>query len=119
MEYTKDDLIDFSMVQNLIELGGEDGKGFLKEIIGLYIEQYPELFNKIKSCALNNEIVEMYQSAHALKGASLNIGAKEISSLCKQIELKGKANDMSGIPELIKTLEIAYPLTINELNKFI
>jgi HPt (histidine-containing phosphotransfer) domain-containing protein len=117
MEYTKDTLIDFSMVNNLIELGGDDGKEFLKEIIDLYIGQYPELFEGIKSNALNNENVPMYQSAHALKGASLNVGAKEIASICKEIEMKGKENDMTQIPELIKTLEIVYPLTINELKK--
>jgi len=117
MEYTKDDLIDFSMVQNLIDLGGDGGKDFLKEIIDLYIEQYPELFNNIKESSIKNENVQMYQSAHALKGASLNIGAKEIASLCKQIELKGKENDMAQIPELVNTLEFVYPLTINELKK--
>jgi HPt (histidine-containing phosphotransfer) domain-containing protein len=117
MEYTKDDLIDFTAIQNLIDLGGDDGKGFLKEIVELYLEQYPELFNSIKSNAESNNNVEMYQAAHALKGASLNIGVKEISSLCKQIELKGKENDMKDIPELIKTLEIIFPLTLSELKK--
>jgi HPt (histidine-containing phosphotransfer) domain-containing protein len=117
MDNTRDNLIDFSIVQNLIELGGDDGKEFLKEIIDLYIQQYPELYNSIKNSAAKNQSVEMFQSAHALKGASLNVGAKELASLCKQIELKGKANDMTQIPELITALENVYPLTINELKK--
>jgi HPt (histidine-containing phosphotransfer) domain-containing protein len=117
MAYTKEDLVDFAIVDNLIELGGDDGKGFLKEIIDLYIQQYPELFESIKTSAGKNESVTMYQSAHALKGASLNIGAKELASICKQIELKGKAGDMSQIPELIEVLDKVYPLTMAELNK--
>jgi HPt (histidine-containing phosphotransfer) domain-containing protein len=117
MEYTKDTLIDLSIVQNLIDLGGDDGKDFLKEIIDLYIQQYPELFNSIKNGADSKDTVLMYQSAHALKGASLNVGAKEMAVICKNIELKGKEGDLSGIPELIYTLETIYPLTINELNK--
>jgi HPt (histidine-containing phosphotransfer) domain-containing protein len=117
MENTKENLIDFSIVQSLIELGGDEGKGFLKEIIDLYIEQYPELFNNIKTGSQTNDAVLMYQSAHALKGASLNVGAKELASLCKDVELKGKANDMSGIPELIEAIERIYPVTIDELKK--
>ena len=117
MEYTKDDLIDSSIVQNLIDLGGDEGKGFLKEIIDLYIEQYPELFNNIKSGSLKNDSVLMFQSAHALKGASLNVGAKELALLCKKVELKGKENDMSGISELIIAIEKVYPVTIEELKK--
>jgi len=119
MTNTNEDLVDISIVNNLIELGGEDGSSFLKEIIDLYIQQYPELFNSIKSGAEKNDLVTMYQSAHALKGASLNIGAKELASICKQIELKGKAGDMSQIPELIELLDKAYPQTIQELNKLI
>jgi HPt (histidine-containing phosphotransfer) domain-containing protein len=117
MENIDSNLIDFSIIQNLIELGGDDGKEFLKEIIELYIQQYPELFNSIKNNAENNNANDMYQSAHALKGASLNVGAKEIASLCKQIEFKGKANDMTQIPELIASLENVYPLTVGELTK--
>ncbi len=117
MAYTKEDLIDSTIIDNLIDLGGDDGKGFLKEIIDLYIQQYPELFGSIKSSALKNDNVTMYQSAHALKGASLNIGAKELASVYKKIELKGEEGDMSQIPELIELLEKVYPLTIEELNK--
>lgn len=119
MGYTYDDLIDSSIIQNIIELGGEDGKDFLKEIIELYIGQYPELLEGIKDNAQKNENVPMWQSAHALKGASLNIGAKEIASICKEIEMKGKANEMGNIQELIAKLENIYPLTINELKKLI
>ncbi len=119
MGYIYDDLIDSSIIQNIIELGGEDGKGFLKEIIELYIGQYPELLESIKENAQKNENVPMWQSAHALKGASLNIGAKEIASICKEIEMKGKANEIEKIPELINKLENVYPLTINELKKLI
>jgi HPt (histidine-containing phosphotransfer) domain-containing protein len=117
MGYTSDVLIDLSIVQNLIDLGGDDGKDFLKEIIDLYIQQYPELFNNIKNGAKSGDAVLMYQSAHALKGASLNVGAKEMADLCKQIELKGKEGVMTGIPELIANLETVYPLTVDELNK--
>ena len=117
MENIKDNLIDFTIIQNLIDLGGDDGKDFLKEIVDLYVQQYPELYCGIKNGAETNQPVEMYQSAHALKGASLNIGAKEIASICKQIELKGKANDMNQIPELIISLENIYPVTIDELKK--
>lgn len=117
MEHIKDNLIDFTIVQNLIELGGDDGKDFLKEIIGLYIDQYPELYDSIKKGYASNDPVLMYQSAHSLKGASLNIGAKEMSSLCKQVEFKGKANDMTGIQELIAAIEQVYPMTVDELKK--
>ncbi|MBI5402461.1 MAG: Hpt domain-containing protein [Ignavibacteriae bacterium] len=117
MAYTKEDLIDVAIVNNLIELGGDDGKAFLNEILDLYVEQYPQLFESIKSNAGKNEMVEMYQSAHALKGASLNIGAKEMASICKQIELKGKSGDMTQIPELIDLLGKVYPVTLEELKK--
>lgn len=119
MSEIREDLIDLAIVDNLIDLGGDDGKDFLKEIIDLYVKQYPELFESIKSSAGKNDTVTMYQSAHALKGASLNIGAKVLASVCKEIELKGKAGDMTQIPELIDNIEKVYPLTMAELNKML
>ena len=119
MEYSKDNLLDENIIQNLIELGGDDGNSFLKEIIDLYIEQFPGLFNDIKSHFEKGDALKMSQSAHALKGASLNIGAKVSASICKEIELKGKGNDLNGISELINELQVVNKLTLSEFNKLL
>ncbi len=119
MSYTKDDLIDFDIVQGLRELGGDDGDDFIKEIIELYKEQYPILLAQIKNHLSNEDYANLSKSAHALKGASLNIGAKELASVCKTIEINAKSDIQQGFNELISDLETIHSLTFIELDKLL
>jgi HPt (histidine-containing phosphotransfer) domain-containing protein len=57
----------------------------------------------------------MWQSAHKLKGTSLNIGAKKMAESCKHIENKGRNFDLKGIETFILQLDADYKLTVEEL----
>jgi HPt (histidine-containing phosphotransfer) domain-containing protein len=117
MSLTKEDLIDFNIIQGLKDLGGDDGDEFLKEIIDLYKEQYPILLRQIKNFLDNKDYENLSKSAHALKGASLNIGAKELASVCKNIEINAKTDITEGYSELITNLESIHSLTFDEIDK--
>ena len=117
MKYTKEDLIDDNIINNLLELGDDGDNAFLKEILNLYNEQYPELFENIKQSFESNESLKLSQAAHALKGASLNIGAKAVAEVCKEMEMKGKAGDLTGISVLIEKLTELYKHTFTEFEK--
>ncbi len=117
MPFLKEDLLDLNIIQGLKELGGDDGNEFLKEILDLYSEQYPVLLEQIKDYLLKSDYNNLSKSAHALKGASLNIGAKEIASICKTIEINAKSDVFDGYEELISSLESVHSLTFIEFNK--
>lgn len=116
IESVADDLLDLNVVQGLKDLG-ENDNSFLKEIIDLYVAQYPELLENIKSFNLNNDLENLSKSAHTLKGASLNIGAKKLADVCKTIENNSKSGVVGGYDILIKDLESVYSLSIIELQK--
>jgi len=117
MKIEKEDLLDFNIIQGLKELGNDVDNSFLTEVIDLYLEQAPGLIMNMKKQFEGKNSLKMSQEAHALKGASLNIGAKKLSEICKSIELKGKADDLEGIPELIKELDEVYEISGVELKK--
>jgi len=116
MSISKEDLIDFTIIQGLKELGGDDGGEFFKEIIDLYKEQYPILLKQMKDYFINEDFNNLSKSAHALKGASLNIGAKELASICKTIEINAKSDVREGYIELITNLELIHTLTFKEMD---
>lgn len=117
MSFLKEDLLDLDIIQGLKELGGDDGDEFLKEILDLYSEQYPILLSQIKEYLGKSDYINLSKSAHALKGASLNIGAKEIASICKLIEINSKSGILDGYKELIANLESVHSLTFAEFSK--
>ena len=112
-------LLDFDVINSLKELGGDEGDAFLKEIIDLYDNQYPELFNNIRINASLRDPLKLSQAAHALKGASLNIGAKELDAVCKEIEINGKENNLQPIPDMIYLLEEIHKETMKAIKEII
>jgi len=116
MEYTRESLIDLNVIQNLKELGGDDGGDFFKEIITLFSDQYPQLLQNITTHAQNKDFDNLSKSAHALKGACLNIGAKELSEICKKIEINSKTHIYDEIDELLNQIDTVHQLTMNEIN---
>lgn len=109
------DLLDLNVINGLKELGGDDS--FFKEIIELYVEQYPDLLDKIKSALSNGDFVNVSKSAHALKGASLNIGAKKLAEICLQIETNSSSEKSVCLDELLHNLEKYYEISVEEIRK--
>jgi HPt (histidine-containing phosphotransfer) domain-containing protein len=117
--YNSAGLFDEEIIKSLKELGGEEGDNFFKEIIEIYLQQAPSLMDDIKSSASKLDFVKLDQSAHALKGASLNIGAKLFANICKMLEFKGKEKDGNNLGELLIDLENIYVKTEIELKRMI
>jgi len=117
MEYSREILLDFEIIRSLKELDDDGSNSFFKEIISLYNEQFPELYRKIANAVKENKSDDLSKTAHALKGASLNIGAKELASVCKTMELNGKENRMDNMDFLLESLSAVYSATMSELNK--
>lgn len=113
MEYSKEVLLDMNIIQNLKELGGDDD--FFKEILDLYCDQYPELYNSIRESYFNKNFDSLSKYAHALKGASLNIGAKELAELCKSVEINSKNGFYDGLDEVIRKIDFVKNITLKEM----
>ena len=119
MKENINEFFDLNIIQNLKDLGGDSDITFLKEVFDLYIEQAPGLINDIKKSYTDKNPVKLSQSAHALKGASLNIGAKKFADICKQLEMKGKENNLENVDELIKELDENFAITSEGLKTFV
>lgn len=113
--FSKEELLDFNIISGLKELGDDDS--FFREIIDLYVEQYPDLLEKIKLSYSEGDLINISKSAHALKGASLNIGAKKLAEICLKIETISSFENTSSIEELISDLQDIYEISIEELRK--
>jgi HPt (histidine-containing phosphotransfer) domain-containing protein len=119
MDANTEDLFDLNIIKNLKDLGGDNDNTFLKEVFELYMDQTPGLINDIKNSFTEKNPLKLSQSAHALKGASLNLGAKKFADICKQIEIKGKENNLDGVDVLIREMEENILITTEGLKKFI
>ncbi|MBK5284673.1 MAG: response regulator [Bacteroidia bacterium] len=112
-----DDFINSNVIQRLKELNQRVDPDFFQVVINMFLQQSPHLIEEIKHYFEEGQYDKMGQAAHKLKGSSLNLGASNLAELCKQIEVKARNNELSGIDKMIDSLKSVYDRTESELKK--
>lgn len=115
MRPSTDELLNFEVINGLKELGEGDEDSFFQEIVGLYIDQAQSLIDEVKAHAESGEAEMLGKTAHTLKGASLNVGARLFADVCKTIEIAGKTGNLDGIGTEVGKLDELHQFTIEEL----
>ena len=90
-------------------------KEIVKEIIDIYIQEYPIRMKNIKQYIADNKLEELYKEAHSLKGVTTNFFDEDTVELARQLESKSKENDNSGLEEIYDELLITSQKLIDEL----
>ncbi|HEX6710471.1 MAG TPA: PAS domain S-box protein [Rubrobacter sp.] len=94
--------LDHTVIANLRELGDSE---LLSELTGMFIEEVPERLGALHEAMENGDVQTVRRIAHALKGSSGNMGARQMSRLCQELEHAGEANDLSATPRLMEAIE--------------
>jgi PAS domain S-box-containing protein len=98
-----DTMIDAQRQLMLRELGPADGWGLLPAAVNAYLGDYPLTLTTIRDAAHAGDAVGVRESAHKLKGASANIGAVQVSTLCDRMEdaaVNGTVPGSDGLDQL-------------------
>ncbi len=95
------DIFDFSKAMVVV---GDD-KELFSEIAGLFLESLPNEMEKIKDSITNNDAFMLERSAHSLKGAVGNFGAKLSFNAAYRLEKLGKENCLDYAEEAFRELE--------------
>ncbi|WP_139488570.1 Hpt domain-containing protein [Brevibacillus dissolubilis] len=84
------DVLDLDRLEQLrswVETSKED-EGAFAELMELYLKNSATYIDKIKQAADDNDLTQVGEQAHKLKGTSLNFGASQIAKLSETIELQ-------------------------------
>jgi len=92
------------LLTRLQELVQETDSEFVIELIDIYLSETPKQMLAIKTALAAQSFSALMIAAHTLKGSSLNLGAKQLGSLCLKLEEIGRAG--KSIPEGTSTSEI-------------
>lgn len=109
-------MIDPNRIAELKALSGAD-PSLLNELIDLYASSTPPHMKAIRAALARRDAEKMEKSSHALRSASVNLGANELAALCEELELKGRNRDLSGAAPLVERLENCYDEIVRNLLK--
>lgn len=101
-------VLDMNVIEGLRELGGDDDPGLLLEVIGMFLEDAPTRIKELQQGLATGDVKLLERAAHSLKSASANVGAMQLSSVCKRIEEIARQRKSDGIAELIPESDKAW-----------
>jgi len=89
----------------LSRVGGD--VDLLKEVIELFLDDYPSTLEKIKSAVAASDASALEHSAHSLKGSVSTFGASRAFEAAFTLEKQGRSRDLTGAPAGLLQLEQA------------
>ena len=92
------------LLTRLQELERETDSEFVVEIIDIYLSETPKQIQAMTTALSARAFPALMIAAHTLKGSSLNLGARQLGTLCLKLEEIGRAG--KSIPEGSSTAEI-------------
>jgi HPt (histidine-containing phosphotransfer) domain-containing protein len=101
----------------LKELGSEMGASFFPELLETFEHDAIEHFAALRLAIAGCETGRLRGEAHALKGASLTIGAQGMADICQKLENLGNAQSVEGAPEELARLDREFDRVKNEIEE--
>jgi signal transduction histidine kinase/CheY-like chemotaxis protein len=79
--------------------------GLLRDIAGLFIEDYPRLLADIQDAIQRGDSAALQRAAHTMKGAVANFGARGAAEASSRLEQSGRDRDLSRVEQALSVLE--------------
>ncbi|MFH1843702.1 MAG: response regulator [bacterium] len=92
-----------------------DDEEILATIVAVFVKEAPDRIESIRQALAEQDAPAVGKTAHALKGASANLGAKLLSKLALRIEMAGKVGKLERVPRLLDQVDEQYQHAVTEL----
>ena len=112
-------IIDPEAIVGLRELNPGDGGEFLKEILGIYIEDTPKRIAELRASLAAGDLASFTRAAHTIKGSSANVGASALRGVAERLELVSKRDGLAGVAPIVADCEAAFARAKAELDKLL
>ncbi|HTS47096.1 MAG TPA: response regulator [Bryobacteraceae bacterium] len=89
----------------LSRVGGD--RGLLREVTELFLNDYPDMLEKLRTAISARDASALEHYAHSLKGSVSTFGAKGAFDAALALEKKGRSGELSDVEEGLRQLEYA------------
>jgi two-component system, sensor histidine kinase and response regulator len=111
VELERRSVIDAAVVTDLRRLGSNVGRDLFADLVICFQDESPGLVAAIGSA----EVDAVRRAAHSLRSASANLGAKGLSSMCREMETKARQGHIDA--DLAVRIANAYHVALSELEE--
>lgn len=94
VEEKSEDYLNLNRSEALARVGGDEQ--LLRELAGLFLEEYPQLLQAIRSALDRADLTSACNGAHQLKGLLAQFGADSLRQIAWQLETAARSGDAAG-----------------------
>ncbi len=115
-------VIDTQALDSLEKMAGKRAPEVMANLIISYLEDSPLRLAAMTAAIAQEDAPGLRQAAHALRSASMNLGANHLASLCQTVETVARSGTILGIAETLAEIkaesEKVFQSLQRELNRF-
>jgi len=108
-------VIDVEILNGIRELQIPGEADFLTELIDIFLSESAAQMEKVEEQILAGDYTNLRRTAHSLKGASANLGARIFASYCAEVEALATSQDGAGLLIWLQRLPVEYRLVCSAL----
>lgn len=108
-----EEIINHEQFEDMRDLLEED----FAELIQVYITDSYQRITKLRTAQQENDNANGFEVAHALKGASANLGTTQLMSLSSQLQERCRERCVSEQAALIEDIAVALQRAEQEINQ--
>jgi two-component system, sensor histidine kinase and response regulator len=91
-------------LDNIRALDPDGSAGVMAEVIEIFLDEATAQIATMKDALQLDNAKQLASTAHALKSASMNVGAAQMGELCRQLEQMGKSGSTAGAAAMVAAL---------------
>lgn len=110
-------IIDPEAIQNLRSLNPGDHDEFLREIVGIFLEDTPQRLTELEECLARQDVRSFTRAAHSIKGSSANVGATRLRSAAERLEHKSHTEGLTDLAAQITEVRKRFAEARDELKR--
>ncbi len=112
-------IIDTQAIENLRALNPGDGDEFLREIIGIFLEDTPQRIAELSQSLAAMDAGKFTRAAHSIKGSSANLGASALRAAAEKLEHLARTEGLVHVAPLVGAVRAEFARAEVELRKFL
>ncbi|HLC03782.1 MAG TPA: Hpt domain-containing protein [Anaerolineales bacterium] len=99
-------------------LASTTDKEFVGELIDTFLEDAPSLLDSLMTTLAAQDAEGFRRAAHSLKSNGASLGAMSFSASAKELEMIGKAGDLSGAEAMVESLRAEFEQVTQALKDY-
>ena len=104
------------VVASLRALAEATEPALFNQMFASFLSDSTERISILRSAANTIDAERLQATAHAMKGASANVGAMNMAEIARQLEILGRTSAVTGAIALIEAMESEFEHVKNEIN---